>query len=100
MKQKTLGLVAFVSIFISACCWVARLLCDLINKIADKNIIGLGKLGEALLLIANICTIVVLLFAAYEWVKTKSKAWKIIYWIIAILSILSIIGISVLGFSL
>lgn len=60
------------------------------------NAIGgsLGILGSLFDLIAKIALIVAVAFPAYDYVKGKTKAWKIIYWIALVLYIVCI----VLGF--
>lgn len=95
MKPKTLGLIAFVSIFLSTLCWGLNFIFSLFD-----GSISLGKVGYVITLVANVCSVIVLLVAAYAWVKNQKTVWKVIYWIIAVLAILSIFGVAIKGFSL
>lgn len=95
MKPKTLGLIAFISIFLTALCWGLNFIFSLFD-----GSVSLGKIGSVLSLISNVCSVVALLVAAYAWVKEQKTGWKIVFWIIAVLAILSILGVSVKGFSL
>ena len=60
------------------------------------NAVGgsLGMIGSIFDLIAKIALIIAVAFPAYDYVRGKSKAWKIVYWIALVLYIVCI----VLGF--
>ena len=60
------------------------------------NAVGgsLGLIGSIADLVAKIALIVAVSFPAYDYVRGKSKGWKIVYWIALVLYIVCI----VLGF--
>jgi hypothetical protein len=86
-------LCAFVGIILTA---VAGLISFILNV--------LGKCGITIswgTKISGICTLVSLIalyitvwLAAYDYVKTKSKTWKIIYFVLLLLCILGLFGFS------
>lgn len=60
------------------------------------NAIGgsLGMLGSLFDLVAKVALIIAVSFPAYDYVRGKTKGWKIVYWIALVLYIVCI----VLGF--
>lgn len=83
-KNKTLSFVAFLVLLINGVC-----------KLLAAFKIQSGILG----LIADICLVSVVVWTAYYYAKTLSKPWRIVYWILAILSVVSLVlyGYNALG---
>ena len=78
--------------------WGIVIAVTLLIVTAIFNAVGgsLGLIGSIADLVAKIALIIAVAFPAYDYVKGKSKAWKIIFWISLVLYIVCI----VLGFVL
>ena len=68
--------------------------------IACKLITGAGSAVNSVLgimnLIANLALFVSVFLAAYAHSKSKSKSWRTLFWVFAILAFLSLLGFNVL----
>lgn len=75
-KNKILGFIAFVVLFISCVC-----------KILSAFNISIGILT----IISDVCLLIVVIWTAYNFAKTCNKTWRIIFYVLAILSIVSLV---------
>lgn len=80
-KGKTgfLGMFAFGAMLFNAVAWI--LSCCNLN----------GKVTSVLQGIASILLIIVALVVAYDFANKQKKVWRIIYWVLAILTICAVL---------
>lgn len=79
-RASYLPLISFVALVLSGIAW---LLAFVLNQVG----VGAGIVG-IIDTVAKILMIIVILFVAYAYVKNKAIAYKIIYWIAAVIAIL------------
>ncbi len=86
-KGNITGVLAFVSLLLSA-------ICMLILLINNSGLITIGGTIPSLLnTISYICLVVVVILCGWSYASTLSKTWRIIFIIIAVLAILGVLGI-------
>lgn len=90
---------AFWGIIISG---IVSLVTFIIRALVKWNVIkGAGSAVNTALsvmtLIANLALFVSAFLAAYGYSFTKSKTWRILFWVFAVLAFLSILGFNILG---
>ncbi|MDE6047601.1 MAG: hypothetical protein K2M08_00300 [Anaeroplasmataceae bacterium] len=78
-----LGMFAFAVMLLNAIAWIIKIVLDALNV---NNTVGGILTGVASLLL-----LIVVLFSAYDYASRQTKGWRIIFWILAIVSLLSII---------
>jgi hypothetical protein len=83
-NATTLGLLAFVAMFINFVYWI---ICIINNQ--GWITIG-GRFIDVMLFISTCLLTAVVLIVAYGWAKGQSKVWYIFYWVFAIITILAI----------
>lgn len=87
-KNSTMGLFAFIAICFNALAWIIDLIFNAFK--IDEKIAGMSLNGLFTAIASLILTILVL-YIAYGYAKKLSKNWRIVYWVIAIVSILAIL---------
>ena len=90
---------AFWGIIISG---IASLITFIIKALIAWNIIkGAGSAVNTVVsilnLIANLALFVSVFLAAYGYSFSRTKTWRILFWVFAILAFLSILGFNILG---
>lgn len=87
-KTQTLGFFAYAAMIFNALAWLISMILDLINTASSVSSI--------LKMLASLILTGLVLYVAYGYVKRLTKTWRIIYWILAIVSILAIlVGVGV-----
>lgn len=90
---------AFWGIIISGIAGLVTLIFKIL--IAAKLITGMGATASRVVsimnLIANLALFVSVFLAAYDYSRGKSKTWRTIFWIFAILAFLSLLGFNIIG---
>lgn len=82
-KTQTLGFFAYAALIFNA----IALLLSMILGFFDTT----KQIASVLSSLASIILTVLVLYIAYGYAKRLTKTWRIIYWILAIVSILSIL---------
>ena len=79
---------AFWSMTIAGCAFlfggVIRFIVSLIKNISDKTASTLGQVYTIFSFIGQIALIIAIALPAYQFVKYKSKSWKVFYWIMLV----------------
>lgn len=84
-SSNMLGLIAFIAMFINFVYWII----SIINSRGWINISG--RLIDISLFIATVFLTIVVLVVAYDWAKSQSKVWYILFWVFAIITVLAIV---------
>lgn len=79
-KHDLVKLCAFIGILISAIIFVVSGILTWVNG-------SLGTIGAVLNLIAQLTLLVAVAFPAWDYVKYRTQAWRIVYWIALIVYI-------------
>lgn len=87
-SSMVVGFVAFIALVVSAVCFGLEAL--------SKMGVNLGSITGALSLIGRGCLLASVLLSAHNYARTLAKGWYVLYWILAVISILGFFGI---GFS-
>ena len=89
-KGKTgyLGMFAFVAILINAIAWLFKILHDQWD--VSISIRG-SQLYNLLLGIGSLILVLVAMVAAHDFAEKQSTFWRVLYWVLAISSIVAII---------
>lgn len=74
-----LGMFAFIAMILNAIAWILQ--------IAKLD----GKISSILLAVGSLMLTIVCIFVAHDFAERQSQVWKIIFWILAILSLLAIL---------
>ncbi len=82
---KRVGLLAYISLVMSALISLVLLVLSWFDKTAE-----LGKFQ----FVANLLLIVVVIWAAWQYAKTLKKFGKIVFIVVAVLAILTSVGVS------
>ncbi len=90
---------AFWGIIISG---IAGIITFIIQCLIKWNVIGsagsvMNTVLSVLNLIANLALFISVFLAAYAHSKSKGRTFRILFWIFAVLALLSILGFNVLG---
>lgn len=87
-KTGSLGLWAFVAIVLNAIAW----LWNLIETAFKFSVTISGKsLSSILTAIASLALSLIVLLVAHDFAERQSTFWRVLYWILAIATILSIL---------
>ncbi len=87
-KAFTVNFFAFIAIVLNAIAWIFNLIC---NAFKLELSIGGMSVNGLLTSISSLILTFIVLYMAYGYAKKLSKTWRIIYWVIAIISILAIL---------
>lgn len=82
-----LGMFAFIAILLNAIAWIFSVI---LNAIGTKIIVLNQPIQNILTGIAGLLLLIVALFSAYDFAERQTKGWRIIFWILAIISVLAI----------
>ncbi|MDE7162168.1 MAG: hypothetical protein K2N65_05355 [Anaeroplasmataceae bacterium] len=77
-----LGMFAFAAMILNAIAWIVKIILDAL-KISNN-------IGGILTGVASILLLIVALVSAYDYASRQTKTWRILFWILAIVSLLSI----------
>ncbi len=89
-KTGALGMIAFIAVIIVALAYVWLGIENATNLHASIN----GRSIPGILQwIGSILGVIVMVWASYDFACRQEKVWRIIWWILAILAILSVLGI-------
>lgn len=77
-----LGMFAFAAMLLNAIAWIIKIVLDALKV---NNSVGGILTG-----IASILLLIVVLVSAYDFANRQTKGWRIVFWILAIVSLLSI----------
>lgn len=89
---------AFWGIIISGIVGLVSLVLKVLQKIDVLNLTGpVATVLNVFSLIANLALFVSVFLAAYAHSKSKTKTFRILFWIFSILAFLSILGVNILG---
>ncbi|MDE5546739.1 MAG: hypothetical protein K2M84_02665 [Anaeroplasmataceae bacterium] len=78
-----LGMFAFAAMLLNAIAWIIKIVLDALKV---NNSIGGILTG-----IASILLLIVVFVSAYDYASRQTKGWRIVFWVLAIVSLLSII---------
>ncbi|MDE5714929.1 MAG: hypothetical protein K2I42_02235 [Anaeroplasmataceae bacterium] len=82
-----LGMFAFAAMILNAIAWIIKIILDA----TSSSVVVMGQpLQNVFTAIASILLLIVALVAAYDYAKRQTKGWRIVFWILAIVSLLSI----------
>ncbi len=82
-----LGMFAFVAMLLNAIAWIIKIILDATNS----SVVVMGQpLQNVFTAVASILLLIVALFAAYDYAQRQTKGWRIVFWVLAIISLLSI----------
>lgn len=82
-----LGMFAFVAMILNAIAWIIKIILDATHS----SIIILGQPFQNILTaIASILLLIVAFVSAYDYASRQTKGWRILFWILAAISLLSI----------
>lgn len=82
-----LGMFAFIAIVLNAIAWIISVILNAIGK----DIIVLNQPIQNIFTgIAGLLLLIVALFSAYDFAERQTKGWRILFWVLAIVSILAI----------
>ncbi len=90
-KGKTgyLGMFAFVAIVLNAIAWGLTAIFSACG--ISGGIPGTGMTIQGILTtIASVLLLIVALFSAYDYAQRQSKVWRIVFWVLAIVSLIAI----------
>lgn len=77
-----LGMFAFVAIVLNAIAWIIQIILTALR--VDNSI------GGILTGVASVLLLIVVLVSAYDFASRQTKFWRIVFWILAIISLLAI----------
>lgn len=77
-----LGMFAFAAMLLNAIAWIIKIVLDALKV---NNSVGGILTG-----VASILLLIVVLVSAYDFARRQTKGWRIVFWILAIVSLLSI----------
>lgn len=83
-----LGMFAFIAIVLNAVAWLLKIIFDWANISVN---IGGQPLQNIFTGIASVLLLIVALFSAYDYASKQSKGWRILFWVLAIVSVLAIV---------
>lgn len=92
---STVRLLAFVGLALSAIAGLISFILMLLNKI-KVEIKSLSKIEGICGLISTLALFVSVWLAAWDYVKFKSKTWRILYFIFLVLGILGLFGVNLI----
>lgn len=79
---------AFWSMTIAGCAFlfggIIRFIVSLIKNISDKTAGTLNQIYTIFSFVGQIALIIAIALPAYQFVKYKSKSWKVFYWIMLV----------------
>lgn len=87
-KTGSLGLWAFIAIVLNAIAWLWQFI-----ETAFKFSVTISghSLSSILSVIASLALSIIVLLVAYDFAERQSTFWRVIYWILAIATILAIL---------
>lgn len=77
-----LGMFAFAAMILNAIAWIIKIVLDALK--VDNTV------GGILTGVASILLLIVALVSAYDYASRQTKGWRILFWVLAIISLLSI----------
>ncbi len=88
-KGKTgyLGMFAFIAIVLNAIAWIISVILNAIGN--DIKVLN-QPIQNIFTGIAGLLLLIVALFSAYDFAERQTKGWRILFWILAIVSVLAI----------
>ena len=90
-KTGALGMIAFIAVILTA---VAFILVGLQAAFQAWNWnISLGRIPNIVRWVAEIMMTIVIVWASYDFANHQSKFWRVVWWILAIIAILSVVGL-------
>ena len=90
-RTGSLGMVAFIAVILTA---VAFILIGLEAAFhAWGWSISLGRIPGIIRWVAEIMMTIVIIWASYDFAEHQSKFWRVVWWILAIIAILSVVGL-------
>ncbi len=82
-----LGMLAFGAMLLNAIAWLLKVIFDA----CKLNVTVAGQpLQNIFTGIASIFLLIVVIFVAFDFANKQTKGWRILFWILAIVSLLSI----------
>ncbi len=89
-RTGTLGFIAFVAIILVA---IAYIFVGLQAAFNSWNVnISFGRVPGILQWISSIMLTGIVVYLSYDFAMRQSKAWRIIWWVLAIIAILAVLG--------
>ncbi len=82
-----LGMFAFIAIVLNAIAWIISVILNAIGK--DFTVLN-QPIQSILTGISGLLLLIVALFSAYDFAERQTKGWRILFWILAIVSLLAI----------
>ena len=84
-KTGGLGMVAFIAIIVNAVCWLVIVLNNALN-------LGMNnRIPNVLSALASLALLIVVAIVAYDFAKHQDKGWRIVYWVIVIISLCAVL---------
>lgn len=93
MKTGKLGLIGFFAFLAVVLVTIAYVLSGIESVTSLSISINGSSLSSLFEWIATILFTIVGIWASYDFAKRQKKGWRIFWWVIAILAILSVLGI-------
>lgn len=88
-----LGMAAFIAVILNALAWLISFICDAANLTFAINGHSIPSMLTA---IASLLLLIVVIFVAHDFAERQSKFWRIVFWVLAVIAILSIfLGVGV-----
>ncbi len=90
-KTGNLGMVAFIAVILVAIAFILIGLQAAANE-WNWDWFKVGKAANILRWVAEILMTAIIVYCSYDFAMKQSKVWRIIWWILAIIAILSVLG--------
>lgn len=88
-KGKTgyLGMIAFGAMLINAIAWLLKIIFEALNT---QIIVAGQPLQNLLTGISSLLLLIVAIVVAYDFAERQTKGWRIVFWVLTIISLLAI----------
>ena len=90
-KTGTLGLIAFIAVILVAIAYIFVGLEAMFNSWGLS--VSFGKIPSILQWLSSIMLTCIVVYLSYDFAMKQTKVWRVIWWIIAIIAILSVLGL-------
>ena len=86
------GLLAYVAICLNAIAWVLRIIAQWVGE--------LSSVANICVSISSLFLLAVVIYVSYDFARRQTKGWRILWWVLVIVSLLAVfvgIGVNFLG---
>jgi uncharacterized BrkB/YihY/UPF0761 family membrane protein len=92
-KTGGIGMMAYIAICFVALAYLIVGMIAFFHAINVTWFDGMQKFGNVLMWIANILTTIVIAWCSYDFAMRQKKPWRVIWWVLVIIAILSVAGL-------